>query len=118
VQTRPPLFSNGSAEPEEVDSPGSARLAAMLSPSFDRMVLIEKGPERFAKLNVLNSEFPELKIAVHNGDANATVVKLCRGIKWHQPVGGLKGFRGEVFLDPFGMEERWLGLSEQLSGFG
>src|SRR5690349_20441417 len=58
-----PLFSEGRTDPEEVDTPGSARLAAMLSPSFDAMALIEKDAERFAKLGLLKAEFPNLKIS-------------------------------------------------------
>jgi three-Cys-motif partner protein len=109
TETRPalPLFGGDLAEPQEVDTPGSARIALSIEPAFDTLVLIEQDADRYAELEKLKAQFPERKIALRHGDANESVKRLCRGVPWHTANGPIKGMRGVVFLDPFGMEVEW-----------
>ena len=102
-----PLFDGSDAEPQEVDTPGSARIAISIEPAFDTIVLIEEDPDRFSELQKLRDQYPERKIALKNGDANANVRKLCERVPWHNAQGDILGMRGVVFLDPFGMEVEW-----------
>ena len=101
------LLDPDSVEPEIVHTPGSARIAASIEPPFDLLVLVENDPERFEELKTVVSEFPQRKIKLHRGDANEAVRKLCAGIPWHRKQGQVKGMRGVIFLDPFGMEVEW-----------
>jgi three-Cys-motif partner protein len=98
-----PLLDGGNAEPQTVSVPGSARLAIEITPPFDRLVLIENDPGRYAALNELRAEFPERKIECHPGDANDVVQNLCRTTPWRNG----RGVRGVIFLDPYGMEVQW-----------
>jgi len=102
-----PLFDGGDAEPQEIDTPGSARIAISIEPAFDTIVLIEEDADRFAELQKLRDQYPDRKIALKNGDANANVRRLCEGVPWHKAQEGIRGMRGVVFLDPFGMEVEW-----------
>ncbi|MEX2374359.1 MAG: three-Cys-motif partner protein TcmP [Dehalococcoidia bacterium] len=106
TEVRPalPLFG---AEPEEVNTPGSARIALGINPPFHTVALIEEDPERAAQLEKLKDEFPDRKIVVRQGDANDWVKALCRNVPWHKKQASILGMRGVVFLDPFGMEVDW-----------
>ena len=109
TETHPslPLFGPEFAEPEEVTTPGSARLAVEIDPPLDEIVLIEKDPGRYSELLLLKDEFPHRKIVVRDGDANEQVQELCRSVKWRGPGVSGKGVRGVIFLDPYGMEVSW-----------
>jgi three-Cys-motif partner protein len=80
---------------------GSARIALQLNPRFDKYVFIEKSPVRFAELQNLTTEFPELKSAISlvNQDANEYIRLFCRKMG--------KFDRAVIFLDPFGMQVQW-----------
>ncbi len=102
-----PLFDGPEATSEEIDTPGSARIALDISPAFDSVVLIEQDEERFSQLERLRTLFPDRDIIVRQGDANIHVQRLCDRFKWNREVGSLRGVRGVVFLDPYGMEVEW-----------
>lgn len=102
-----PLFDGPEASPEDVDTPGSARIALEISPPFDTVVLVEKDEDRFAELERLRSQFPDRDVILKRGDANEHVRRLCEKFKWNRQIGSLRGIRGVVFLDPYGMEVEW-----------
>jgi three-Cys-motif partner protein len=77
-------------------------------PAFDRLLLIEKNPKRFAALERLAADFPQRKIEPHPGDANEVVQGFCRKTQWRGPSSDApKGMRGVAFLDPYGMQVDW-----------
>ncbi|MFK5977904.1 MAG: three-Cys-motif partner protein TcmP [Rhizobiaceae bacterium] len=100
----PDFFGDGR---KIITTAGSARRALETSPPFKMNVFIEKDPELFKELQSVRAEFPDAKVELINGDANKYVVRLCNRIDWNQPHGKLKGIRGVIFLDPFGMEINW-----------
>ena len=102
-----PLFSEGATEDEEIDTPGSARIALSIDPPFDLVALIEEDREKCDELEKLKLEFPDRQIVVRHGDANSYVRQICSALRWHRPSGSLLGMRGVIFLDPFGMEVEW-----------
>ena len=81
---------------------GSARIALQVEPRFDKYIFIEKNPGRYAELETLKSEFPDLAkdIILQNTDANSYIKGLCQGPSW-------KLHRAVLFLDPFGMQITW-----------
>lgn len=109
TEVRPglPLFGSDQAEPEEVTTPGSARIAIEIEPPMHSVVLIEQDSARFAQLEALVSEYPNRKIIPRNGDANELVQRLCKRTRWRGPMTIGRGIRGVVFLDPYGMEVSW-----------
>ncbi|MFC5419841.1 three-Cys-motif partner protein TcmP [Bosea eneae] len=108
VETKPtlPLFEVDDGDPETITLPGSAKRAFETKPPFGGFVLIEKDPGRFAALERLSTEYPEHRVVLENGDANAVVQRLCRNTPWQ---GSHKSppIRGLLFLDPYGMEVSW-----------
>ena len=102
-----PLFGAEFAEPIEVTSPGSARIALSIDPPFDTVALIEEDAGRFAELEKLRQEFPDNKLVLKRGDANLNVQLLCSRVPWHKRQASILGMRGVIFLDPFGMEVEW-----------
>jgi three-Cys-motif partner protein len=102
-----PLFDGPEATPEDVDTPGSARIALDIDPPFDTLVLIERDEDRFDELRRLSETFPDRKVILKQGDANEHVQRLCATVPWHRQAGSIRGLRGVVFLDPFGMEVEW-----------
>jgi three-Cys-motif partner protein len=107
VRAALPLFGPEFAEPQRVDTPGSARIALSIEPAFDTIALIELDESRVGELERLKSEFPDRKVIVKRGDANASVRRICEGVPWHEKQPPIAGMRGVVFLDPFGMEVEW-----------
>lgn len=109
TETRPalPLFGPEFLEPQEINTPGSARLALSIDPPFHTLVLIEQDKERFEELERVKKEHPDHKIYLKHGDANDSVRKLCANMPWHKRQGDVHGMRGVIFLDPFGMEVEW-----------
>ena len=77
-----PLFDSEQAEPEEVTTPGSARIALEIDPPMHSVVLIEQDSSRFAQLKALVSEYPGREVIPRNGDANVLVQRLCKGTNW------------------------------------
>lgn len=102
-----PLFGAELAEPEEITTPGSARIAIETDPQLNTVVLIEQDSSRFAQLEALAREYPDRQIIVRNGDANELVQRLCRRTRWRGPETVGLGIRGVIFLDPYGMEVSW-----------
>jgi three-Cys-motif partner protein len=107
TETAPALPLFGQAEPERVSTPGSARIALTVDPPFDTLAFFETDPERFERLKQLEQEHPEKKVIVRQGDANEFVCRICSRVPWHKSHPGIKGMRGVVFLDPYGMEVEW-----------
>ena len=108
TETVPALPLFGRDQPEEISTPGSAKIALSIEPSFDTLVFFEANPERFQKLEQLRNEYQaDRKIVLRQGDANDFVRKICSGVRWHEPKDDIKGMRGVVFLDPYGMEVEW-----------
>ena len=109
TEVRPalPLFGPDYAEPEEVTTPGSARIAIGIDPPLHEITLIEQDESRFSELQTLKSEFPGRRITPLHGDANALVQEICRNTIWRGPKTIGRGIRGVIFLDPYGMEVSW-----------
>ncbi|TPI21385.1 three-Cys-motif partner protein TcmP [Mesorhizobium sp. B4-1-1] len=109
TEVRPglPLFGSDLAEPEEITTAGSARIAIEIDPPMHSIVLIEQDASRFSDLETLASAYPDRKIILRNGDANELVQRLCKNIHWRPPGTIGRGIRGVIFLDPYGMEVSW-----------
>ncbi|WP_163271652.1 three-Cys-motif partner protein TcmP [Chelativorans alearense] len=107
VQPAFPLLGPEFAEPIEVTTPGSARIAIETEPAFDAIILIERDANRFAELKQLAAGYPDRRIILRNGDANERVRRLCKRLKWRSSHGEWRGVRGVIFLDPYGMEVSW-----------
>ncbi len=79
---------------------GSPRIALETQDrAFDRLLFIEKDPQRSKSLQELRREFPNRKIEVVTGDANTALPEFCRRMG--------KFDRAVVFLDPFATEVAW-----------
>jgi three-Cys-motif partner protein len=102
-----PLFERQLAQPQEVTTPGSARIAIYIDPPLHSIVLIEQDASRFAELERLAAEHPGRGIVVLKGDANTFVQSLCARTGWRVSKPGRRGIRGVIFLDPYGMEVSW-----------
>ena len=81
---------------------GSARIALQVRPRFDKYIFIERDQHRFAELQKLKEDFPNVAsdISMVNAEANSYLQDLCLNRKW-------QGHRAVLFLDPFGMEVTW-----------
>lgn len=102
-----PLLGPEYAEPEEVTTPGSARLAIEVDPPIHAIVLIEQDEARYAELERLRAEFTDRQIILRRGDSNVLVQQLCANVNWRGPKTVGRGIRGVIFLDPYGMEVSW-----------
>ena len=79
---------------------GSAALAIDVSNRpFDRLVFIEKDPERSQSLTELRVANEHRDISIINEDANQALPKLCSEMRARD--------RAVVFLDPFATEVSW-----------
>lgn len=80
---------------------GSARMALMVEPRFDKYIFIEKNRDRCNELSALRTEFPDraASIQIYEGDANEEIQKLCRANWAHH--------RAVMFLDPYGLQVDW-----------
>lgn len=101
--------SSATEEPESLLFPemdnfldGSARIALQVEPRFHKYIFIEKDPDRFAELEKLKAEFPQLAVDIllQNTEANSYLKGLCQGPSW-------RNHRAVLFLDPFGMQITW-----------
>lgn len=102
-----PLFGPHHAEPQEVTTPGSARIAVSIEPPLNQIILVEKNESRYFELRKIIAEFPDRDIVVQRDDANEVVQNICKTIQWRGPKTTGRGIRGVVFLDPYGMEVDW-----------
>ena len=66
---------------------------------FDRLIFIEKDPDRSAALHNLDTEFQNRDITVINDDANLALPAICNGLAAFD--------RAVMFLDPFATEVSW-----------
>lgn len=107
TETTPALPLFGQDSPEIVNTPGSARIALAVEPPFDTLAFFEADPDRFQRLEQLRADHPDRKIVLRQGDANDFVRRVCERVPWHKRECGIKGMRGVVFLDPYGMEVEW-----------
>jgi len=109
TEVRPalPLFGPEFAEPEEISTPSSARIALEIDPPLHLVVLIEQDTSRFAELKSMTSQFPDRSIVLRQGDANELVQRLCARTNWRGANTVARGIRGVIFLDPYGMEVSW-----------
>lgn len=89
----------------EHNLPGSARRA--LAIPFDSYLFVEKSLRKYRALEELVKKRPDKKISIRRGDANEIVERCCNNVRWHQNDQQLLGYRGVVFLDPYGMHVSW-----------
>lgn len=101
------LFENTSENESKIIMPGSAKLAMDVMPKLDALVFIEANERRAQSLENMASERDDKRVKVVRGDANETVVKLCKKIPWHRKNGSILGMRAVMFLDPYGMQVEW-----------
>lgn len=92
-----------SAEARTEARRGSARMAIDTSPPFDRLVFMDCKPRHVQALKDLAASFPDRKIDVVHGDANARLQGAAKRGNW-------KNTRAVMFLDPYGMEVDWTTL--------
>ena len=79
---------------------GSAALAIDVSDrSFDRLVFVERDPERSQSLSELRTANGHRNISILNEDANEALPRLCRRLRASD--------RAVVFLDPYATEVSW-----------
>ncbi|KQO80198.1 three-Cys-motif partner protein TcmP [Rhizobium sp. Leaf262] len=97
-----PFFGDSAETTIEVNTPGSARIALGVRPTFHSVVLIEQDPAKSSALKSVLSEYPQSPAQVRTGDANKIVQHICRRYDWHN-----ENMRGVIFLDPYGMEVSW-----------
>lgn len=78
---------------------GSATIAANISDKpFDKLVFVEKHPDRCLELELLRDAHSERNIQIENSDANDYLENLRQD--WNH-------CRGVLFLDPFATEVQW-----------
>ena len=100
----PPLADNEARA--SID--GSARLAIDIGDrQFDRLIFVEKDPQRFNRLVTLRHENPERDIRTENADANVFLSNLRED--W-------RTWRGVLFLDPFATQVEWATIVK-IAGF-
>ncbi len=79
---------------------GSPRIALGIQDRpFDRLIFIEKDPQRYESLKKLRSEFSHRDIMIYNKDANDALPIFCDTLRTLD--------RSVVFLDPFATEVSW-----------
>ena len=87
---------------------GSARRALRITDKpFDRLVFVEKDPQRYARLDSLREENRGRDICTENADANSYLRNLQEN--W-------RSWRGVLFLDPFATEVEWATI-ENIASF-
>ena len=83
---------------------GSARRAIKIAGKpFDRLVFVEKDPQRFARLDSLRKENPGRIIETENVNANSYLRNMRED--W-------RSWRGVLLLDPFATEVEWATIQE------
>ena len=79
---------------------GSASIALDIQEKpFDRLIFIEKAPERYESLNRLEKAHSNRDIEVFSNDANIVLPGFCADMAYND--------RAVVFLDPFKTEVSW-----------
>ena len=73
---------------------GSPRIAlGVQDKPFDKLIFVEKDPQRCELLEKLRSEFPHRDIDIHNEDADVALPTFCENMRTHD--------RAVVFLGPW-----------------
>ncbi len=98
----PSIFTSNEESIEEITTPGSARIAIDTTPAFHSVALIENDPEKVGALRKIAEEYPDRRVHIREGDANAEVQRICNRYSWKE-----ERMRGVIFLDPYGMEVSW-----------
>ena len=87
---------------------GSARLALKIADKpFDRLIFVEKDPQRYARLESLRKENQGRVIETENVNANSFLRNMRED--WRE-------WRGVLFLDPFATSVEWSTI-ERIAGF-
>lgn len=87
---------------------GSARRALKITGKpFDRLIFVEKDPQRYARLESLRKENPHRVIETENVNANSYLRNMRED--WRE-------WRGVLFLDPFATSVEWSTI-EKIAGF-
>ncbi len=87
---------------------GSASRAVNIdNKQFDKLIFVEKDPDRYAELENLRTGHPSRNIQLENYEANAFLSNLQEN--WSR-------WRGVLFLDPFATQVRWATI-ETIAGF-
>ncbi|POR50888.1 three-Cys-motif partner protein [Bosea psychrotolerans] len=81
---------------------GSPRVALDIKNPFNNYFFIERDPQRVAELRTLAGDYGDTrKIVVKEGDASAELLAILGSkANW-------SGYRGVIFVDPFGMHIPW-----------
>jgi three-Cys-motif partner protein len=64
-----PLFGSDHAEPLEVTTPGSARIAVSIDPPLNKIVLVEKNESRYSELDKIRYQY---KVVTQYAGSTAT----------------------------------------------
>ena len=97
-----PLFPELLEQETQRFARGSAQIALEVQPRFTKYIFIEKDPTRYAELERLRADYPELAddILPILADCNSYLQDLCKNRNWERN-------RAVLFLDPFGMQVEW-----------
>lgn len=88
-------------------SGSAARAIKVRDKPFDRLIFVEKNPDRCAQLENLRAAHPNRDIRIQNSEANDFLCKLQKD--WRH-------WRGVLFLDPFAAQVAWSAI-ETIAGF-
>ena len=101
---------SGDADDDDVRNfvSGSAERAVKIdNKPFDKLLFVEKEPDRCAKLEKFLATHPERNVVIENSEANEFLYGLDEDwLRW----------RGVLFLDPFATEVEWRTI-EKIAGF-
>ena len=87
---------------------GSTRRAIKIDDKpFDRLIFVEKDPDRYGSLTALLRENPSRDIRIEMDDANSFLSSMQED--W-------RSWRGVLFIDPFATEVEWKTI-ERIAGF-
>jgi protein gp37 len=77
-------------------------IALQVKPRFTKYIFVGQSESRFAELQKLKDQFPQLHndIILVNADTNSYLQDLCLNYSW-------KTIRAVLFLDPFGLQIDW-----------
>ena len=84
---------------------GSARIALLTDPPFQRIFLIDNKPSHVKELNALCMDLGATNASVYGGDANEEIKKILKSIDWRNE-------RAVMFLDPYGLSVEWPTVKE------
>ena len=98
-RTQKSFYTNDYNDFQELHK-GSPQIALEIDDKpFDKLVFIEKDPQKVASLNKLKEKYPKRNIEIIKGDANKEIPKICQGLH--------RNDRAVAFLDPFATAVDW-----------